>query len=64
MPRKLRTEKQIEQFKRFQAKGTLTAIQGQATRLLYEELFTPPSHFRLKAIRKHCTRLLEILEGK
>lgn len=63
-PGKTRTEKQIEQFKRFQVKGTLTAMRGQAIRLLNEGVFSPESHFRLRMIQRNCNQLLEILEER
>jgi len=61
-PRKPRTQAQIDQFKRFQAMGTLTAMQSQAERLLNEEVFQCTEHYRLRMIRRHCRGLLGILE--
>lgn len=63
-PRKPRTQAQIDQFKRFQTMGTLTAMQSQATRLLHEGVFRPVEHYRLRIIRRHCRGLLGTLESK
>ena len=63
--RKHRTEKQKEQFLRFQAKGTLTAMLGQVTRLAkMEDFFSPLALVHLSIIKARCKMCLEEMEEK
>lgn len=63
LPRKPRTQKQKEQFKRFQAKGTLIAMMGQANRLMYEEdIFSKSQQIDLSIIKARCRMCLEKME--
>lgn len=60
--RRMRTQKQINQFKRFQTKGTLTAMLGQAIRLMGEDIFSKSQRIDLNIIKARCKMCLEKME--
>ena len=62
--KKPRTRKQTEQFKRFQAKGTLTAMMSQANRLMGEGIFSKSQWIDLSIIKARCRMCLEKMEEK
>ena len=60
--KKPRTKKQTKQFKRFQAKGTLTAMMGQAARLMEEGIFSKEQWIDLSIIKARCKMCLKKME--
>lgn len=59
MKRKPRSPKQISQFKRYQAKGTITAFRTRLEQLSIDDEFTEGEKMRFGFISDWCTRTLD-----
>lgn len=62
MKRKLKSPKQISQFKRYQAKGTIMAFRTRLCQLARDDEFTDREKMYFSFTSAWCTRILDTWE--